>query len=493
MPDWYKELEALFTNRVGKGEIAGTAYDTAWVASIPDPERPDRPAFPQTLEWLRLHQHSEGSWGAEVQYSHDRILSTLASILALSYWCHDEWADYQIEAGIRSIWRQTSGLQADPYETIGFDLLMPMLLDRAQVKNFNLPYSFFDHCRTQREAKLTMIPPELRYSRYVTIAFSLELWGDEVDAVKLNGDLQEDNGSIACSPSATSYFVQRRRNERAWNYIEQVVLESNGAIPMIAPADIYERAWCLYNLSLVEESFSSQAMDCIKNLTTLWKPTGVSLGSSYSVSDFDSTVMVYLALARAGLEPGPKVFERFELDDHFWCYQHERHVSPSVHAHLVDALKVCRPFPGQGRMLAKAIDFLKRSQVSKSFWFDKWHASPYYTTAHAIIAALDIEPDLLQEPIKWLIQTQRPDGSWGYLAGTAEETAYALQALIFCHKHKKANISADLIKQATQYLETSTERRATHYKPLWIGKTLYYSTWVVHSAVLSALAMAQRM
>ena len=49
MPNWYEELIALFKDQIGQGEMAGTAYDTAWVASIPDPERPDRPAFPQAL------------------------------------------------------------------------------------------------------------------------------------------------------------------------------------------------------------------------------------------------------------------------------------------------------------------------------------------------------------------------------------------------------------------------------------------------------------
>ncbi len=58
MPDWYEELKALFKNQIGKGEIAGAAYDTAWVASIPDPVHPDRPAFPQSLEWLRLQGRS---------------------------------------------------------------------------------------------------------------------------------------------------------------------------------------------------------------------------------------------------------------------------------------------------------------------------------------------------------------------------------------------------------------------------------------------------
>ena len=492
MPDWYEELKALFKTQIGKGEMAGTAYDTAWVASIPDPEHPDRPAFPGVLEWLRLHQHSDGSWGAEVQYSHDRILSTLASILALPTWCHDEWADYQIEAGIRSIWRQTNGLQADPYETVGFDLVMPTLLDQARAQSFNLPYSFFEHYRPQRERKMRMIPPELQYSRDTTLAFTFEFLGNEIDLGRIDNTLQEDNGSIACSPSATSYYLRHKHDLRAWNYLKQVVSAAN-AIPMAAPVDVFESAWALYNLYLVEETLPIDSRDCIEHLAKLWKPTGVSFGHSYSVPDFDDTVTTYLALTRAGQEPYSEVFSRFELDDHFWCFQYERDASPSVHSHLVEVLKICRPFPDRDRMLAKALSFLRRSQVSNLFWFDKWHASPYYTTAHTIIAAADIDPGLVEQPTLWLTQTQRPDGSWGYLTGTAEETAYVLQALVFLYRRRQVRLPVALFKNAVEYLEASTEWQAMRYEPLWIGKTLYYSTWVVHSAVLSALAMTQRM
>ncbi len=493
MPDWYEELKGLFKGRIGRGEMAGTAYDTAWVASIPDPDHPDRPAFPQALEWLRLHQHSDGSWGAEVQYSHDSILSTLASILVLSDWCRDEWAEYQISAGIRSIWRQIGGLQRDPYETVGFDLLLPTLLDRGRAKSFSLPYAFFDRYKLQRQRKMEMIPPELRYSRNVTLAFTLEFLGDDADLDRLDHRLQEDNGSIACSPSATSYYVRRHMDRRAWQYIEHVVAESQGAIPMAAPVDVFESAWALYNLYLVAETFPPEAAGVIEHLARRWKPEGLSFGCLYSVPDLDDTVLAFLALARARQAPDLGVFNRFELDDHFWCFQYERDASPSVHAHLVDALQACGRLPEQERMRAKALGFLRRSQVSQSFWFDKWHASPYYTTAHAIMAALDTDPNLVREAITWLVQTQRPDGSWGYLAGTTEETAYTLQALIFYGRHSKNAIPSACVRQAVEYLENSVERKVARYRPLWIGKTLYYSTWVVHSAVLSALAMAQTM
>ncbi|MEX2430977.1 MAG: hypothetical protein WD645_03555, partial [Dehalococcoidia bacterium] len=54
--------------------IAATAYDTAWVASVPSAKDPRQPRFPLALLWLRSHQHADGSWGGAVRYEHDRLL-----------------------------------------------------------------------------------------------------------------------------------------------------------------------------------------------------------------------------------------------------------------------------------------------------------------------------------------------------------------------------------------------------------------------------------
>ena len=83
------------------------------------------------------------------------------------------------------------------------------------------------------------------------------------------------------------------------------------------------------------------------------------------------------------------------------------------------------------RMSDKALQFLGKTLHSGIFWFDKWQSSPYYTTAHGILALLALDSELVESAIMWFIQTQRPDGSWGYLSGTTEETAYGLQALTY--------------------------------------------------------------
>jgi hypothetical protein len=72
--------------------------------------------------------------------------------------------------------------------------------------------------------------------------------------------------------------------------------------------------------------------------------------------------------------------------------------------------------------------------------------------------------------------------------GTAEETALSLQALL-AYRRRGGHFDDGLLARGAAYLETSRERRTLNYAPLWIGKTLYTPTHVVHSTVLSALAM----
>jgi len=492
MPDWYKELKALFTNQVGKGEIAGAAYDTAWVASIPDPEHPDRPAFPQAMEWLRLHQNSDGSWGAGVEYYHDRILSTLAATLVIAQWNKSEWADYQVSAGIRAIWRQMACLSRDASETVGFELILPTLLKQAERLGFNLPYFSFTVYEDQRREKLALIPQKILYSRHSTSTFSLEFLGDSVDSTRLNGDLQEKNGSIASSPAATSYFFRHTGDPGAKKFLETVVAQNKGSVPTLAPADILEMAWCLYNLYLVEETFPEGAIPCLNTLSDLWTDHGVSLGRYFTPLDLDDTALTFFVLVKSGRNISPDVFLEYELEDHFRCLPYERDASPSVHIHLLEALKACAPFAHYQRMSDKTLQFLGRTLHSGIFWFDKWQSSPYYTTAHGILALLALDGELVESAIMWFLQTQRPDGSWGYLSGTTEETAYGLQALTYCARCG-LSIPREALSKAAQYLTHSAERENVHYPPLWIGKTLYSPTWIVHSAVLSALAMYERL
>lgn len=69
------------------GDITVSPYDTAWVALVEDLEKTEIPQFPSSLQWIADNQLSDGSWGEpELFVAHDRILNTLACVIALKSW-----------------------------------------------------------------------------------------------------------------------------------------------------------------------------------------------------------------------------------------------------------------------------------------------------------------------------------------------------------------------------------------------------------------------
>lgn len=70
----------------GDGRISVSAYDTSIVALIKDVKGRDAPQFPSCLEWISEHQMADGSWGDEFFCIYDRVVNTLACLVALKSW-----------------------------------------------------------------------------------------------------------------------------------------------------------------------------------------------------------------------------------------------------------------------------------------------------------------------------------------------------------------------------------------------------------------------
>jgi halimadienyl-diphosphate synthase len=333
-----------------------------------------------------------------------------------------------------------------------------------------------------RDEKMAKIPPGLLYSRHTTMAFSLEFMGDSLDVEK-TGSLQESNGSIALSPSATAYFLTRwAHNVAARRYITDVVEAYEGKAPQVFPFDVFETAWVLWNLFITDaEGWNQQAARQVEDLRRLWcKGEGVGFSSRYSVVDADESAMVFRVLRLAGLDPDPGPLRQFEQEDYFVCYLFERDPSTSANIHALEALKGV-----DGSSTDKVLRWLRSSQIDGHYWVDKWHVSPYYPTAHAIIALIGADESLAKGAVQWILDTQHPDGCWGYYGSpTAEETAYCLQALSLYNRYVEP-VDKDVIARGRQGL------LACRYAmpALWIGKCLYTPVRVVESAIYSALVV----
>jgi len=476
-----KELDQL--------AMSNTAYDTAWVARVPSNNGDSDLAFPEALDWLRRNQYSNGSWGARLEYYHDLIISSLAAIVALAGCGNGSKQDREaIQRGENYIKQNIQSLHYDPFETVGFELILPTMLEKAKQLGLDLPY---DECRRFnriREAKLGLIPERLLYSRQVTTTHSLEFMGNQLDFAQI-AELQEKNGSFGNSPSATAYFlVECQENLHARQYLEQIMAIGEGAAMPAYPTEIFNKSWVLYNFDLAGllAELRKEAKSHLDDLYKAWDPErGVGFSQQYSVPDLDDTAVVFKLLYQAGYNVDPAVFHFYERNTHFACYPYERNPSVGAHVHLLDALHTCSDYKHQPKMVEKALSFY-RTQLRNALWFDKWHISPYYAMSHAIIATIGYDNELARRMINCITHTQRQDGSWGYFGSTSEETAYCLQALILYHRQVEL-MDRPVLYHAAQYLYN--QYGSQHHPPLWIEKSLYTPPHIVRSVIVSALRM----
>jgi halimadienyl-diphosphate synthase len=483
-PKKHERVENLL-NEIGIGRsglMLPTAYDTAWLARVPAEHDPSQPAFPEALDWLRQNQRPDGSWGGEIEYLHDRVISTLATVLALAVWSEDGKDKYSIERGLGYIWKKAGQLDRE-HETIGFEVIAPTFIDQCRGLGLALPRPAFERYEKMRDEKLSKIPHDMLYSRKTTLATSLEFMGDDFDVEKARS-LQECDGSVSMCPSATAYLLtQWPDNVAARRYIADVAEAYGSKAAQLFPFDIFETTWALWNLSLAGMDYHQATTQHLMALKTLWDMgKGVGHSSSYSVSDSDDSALTFRVLKLAGLEPDPGPLYQFEGETHFICYPYERNSSAGVNIHTLEALKGVNTYS-----VGKASRWLRKSQVNGRYWTDKWHASPYYATAHAIIALMGVDHDLATSAVQWILDTQRLDGGWGYYdRPTAEETAYCLQALSVYIRQVEP-VDRQVLARGRQSLLTHRD----DLPALWIGKCLYTPVRVVESAICSALAMTE--
>ncbi|HNT75152.1 MAG TPA: prenyltransferase/squalene oxidase repeat-containing protein [Anaerolineae bacterium] len=473
--------------KIGPGQMMTTAYDTAWVARLI--ELGD-PLGHRALDWLREHQLEDGSWGAEYPiYHHDRVICTLAAMNALAR--RNRPADRpRLRRAESALEYHISRLNLDPAgETIGFEMIVPTLLREAKTLGalHRDELAVINALAPRRAAKLAVLPKKM-ISRYVTVAFSAEMAGmDGLDLLDVD-HLQESDGSISYSPSATAFYALhvRPNDPVALEYLRRVA--PDGKAPNVAPFDMFEQAWSLWNLSLTGELDAETLQLCQSHLDFLqnaWIPgRGAGFAANYESKDSDVTSLVYEVLSRFGRQVDFAAILGYEEPYYFRCYALESNPSVSANIHVLASLRqagleLTHP------AIQKAARFIEVARDTRSFWFDKWHASPYYVTAHAIIACSGYNDTLVQDAVKWLLSTQNPDGSWGYYMPTAEETAYCLQALVVWHKHG-IDIPSEVFSRAGAWLQ---ENMDPPYFPLWVGKCLYCPELVVRSTILSALIL----
>jgi halimadienyl-diphosphate synthase len=482
-------------------EIDGTVYDTAWLARIPSENNSRVSRFPKALEWLINAQHSDGSWGSKINYSPDRILSTLAALITLHSFKTSYKVIHAIENGIRYLWQSGYQLEYTPVDPVGFELLLPTLVEEAQRLNIHIP-SCLSIYETQRIEKLKLIPSEKLYSPYITTCHSLEFLGKQADFAKLK-QAQAENGSLGNSPAATAYFYLYTQDEKALTYLQNLASYSKDqTVPVLYPCEDFEILWAAYHLYLaglsVNRIFNEQQL--IKLKASLSRG-GISLSPSFPIPDADDTAVALLLLQQAGYEVDASILNFFLIKDgYFASFPYEKNASVGVNLHVLHALLYLTDYPNRASTLKRLVDYILNQQISNAYWFDKWHASPYYATSHALCILSDLPPELLKEvepaltsSFEWLRQTQNEDGSWGFYGlPTLEETAYGILALTRGCSHSLNQDDQLRCKKALRFITENyhqqSQDKRPYFPPLWIDKCLYTPTALVQVIIDSSLS-----
>ena len=467
--------------------ISPSVYDTAWLAWL----------YPEALDWLLEAQHPDGSWGAELEYYHDRVIATLSALNAIAATSTNGYALNKIERGVRYLEKAIPLLSEDVFETISFELLLPSMVEIGQ--GLGLDYDrvaqLIEPQKPLYYQKLALIPKDLIYCPHIMLPHSIEFMGFERLDHQAATQVRSKNGGIHHSPAATAFVeVATGGSPAGQNYLRHLLKEYNGAAPSMYPFETFEIVWSLYPLYLYQEltGYGPDILPLVKTLKTAWTEKGVGLSRNFIV-DPDDTAIGFLILNQFGLNPDPGVFEHFEEKDHFRCYAFERNISLDIHIHIIEALKTMPDgYWRKQELLSKALQVLKH-YLSHEYLVDKWHVSPYYTTAHTIISLTGLADKMLDKQINWLLKTQRPNGRWTYYPNyplaAIEETAHALLALMTVYE-KRGDISFKVIERGYHFLQTHY-RTVEELPALWINKNLYNPYYIVEATILAALAKYQ--
>ncbi|WP_434743476.1 prenyltransferase [Micromonospora sp. SH-82] len=480
------------------GQVSASTYETARLVSL----APWLTGHDRRVRHLVATQRADGGWGTDDPYGLVPTASATEALLTVVRTGSAPGLDTVIRAASRAVTALADRLgdvRALP-DTPAIDLIVPALVGAINEHLADPPPGL---PRTRLP-----LPPGMTGARLAAVrdrvAAGTPLHPKLHHAVEVVADLLRDlpgltplpSGTVGASPAATAAWLAARdrpdAHPAALSYLEGAVRPLGGLAPCTTPIAVFERAWVLSTLTRAGLPVTVPA-EVVRSLTADLGPAGVATSPGLP-PDADTTAVTLYALMRLGVPVDPDCLWPYETGAGFCTWPGEDGLSVTTNAHVLDAL---------GRHLAdgaghdrhhSAVDRLQLllldRQDTDGAWRDRWHASPYYATLccalalHSYGRPATVAPALTRAA-RWVVDTQRADGSWGRSDGTAEETAYALHLL--CTVASGPDTAAAVARGHAYLIGVDDGEEGL---PLWHDKDLYRPDLIVRAAVLVARHLA---
>ena len=249
-----KGLDSFF----GQGSMSSSIYDTAWISLIKKKSSDDVMCwlFPQSFQYILNQQQEDGGW---VSYASqiDGILNTAASLLAtIRHWKDPlqlqspdpDDLQVRIAKGSTALQSLLSSWDVDRTVHVGFEILVPALLDYLKDEGFEYNFSQQSTLQALNQQKLSKFQPIYLYTPVKTTALhSLEAFIGKVDFDRLAH--HKYKGSFMASPSSTAAYLMNssRWDDECEEYLRYTLAfgagRKDGSVPSAFPSSIFELTW----------------------------------------------------------------------------------------------------------------------------------------------------------------------------------------------------------------------------------------------------------